>query len=71
MPNVNIDDKATIEALQYALSRVLDDMRELKAQNAVLQKRNTELVEENRFFKKTIYQMQNEGQITISSDGSI
>jgi cell division protein FtsB len=54
MPSINIDDKATIEALQYALSKVLNDMKETKMQNIVLQKRNTELVEENRKLKKQI-----------------
>lgn len=54
MPSINIDGKATIEALQYALSKMLNDMKETKKQNAVLQQRNTDLVEENRKLKKQI-----------------
>lgn len=68
MANININDKMTIEALQYALRKVVDDMKEAKEQNAVLQERNTELVKENRYYKKCTEQLFNEGQITISSD---
>ena len=59
---------SVIESLQYSLTEMRKNMNEIQEQNRVLQARNTELVKDNRYLKKTVEQMLNEGTITLMNN---